>query len=295
MKKIVLSALVASSLMMASEVASDQVRLKKDIAEAKTEAKELSAKIKKLEAQLPPNEKLMTHTELGFIQTQGNTRTETFNLELDAKKAWGNHLLAISFDGQYAQDNGIESKNKYATEIEYGYKLTKKLSATYLVGYKKDRFSGFDYQAYTGPGLKYLLIKTKAHNLDVEGSILYSEDDIEDTKYDASGSIISYPNPNNIATATTTGGAINRYGSYRAKAVYGWQMFSNLKFDQELSYRAEFTDADVFFVYSKTAFSSKVSDIFSAGISYKVDYVNTPPPEKETTDRTFTVNLIIDY
>lgn len=295
MNKIVLSLVVASSLLMASEVAKDQEQLKKDIAQSKAEAKALSEKIKKLEAQLPPNEQLMTHTELGFIQTQGNTKTETFNLELKAKKGWGNHLLKFSLDAQYALDNDNETKNKYATELEYAYKLTDKLSATYLIGFKQDKFSGFDYQAYTGPGLKYNAIKTKAHILDIDGSILYSEDNVEDTNYDALGNIIAYPNPDNIATASTTYGAINRYGSYRVKGVYAWQMLTNLKFDQELSYRAELKDLTVFFVTSKTAFSSKINSTFSAGISYKVDYVNSPPTGKENTDKTFTANLIIDY
>jgi len=295
LNKIVLSLVVVSSLLMASEVAKDQEQLKKDIAQSKAEAKALSEKIKKLEAQLPPNEKLMTHTELGFIQTQGNTQTETFNLDLAAKKGWGKHLIKFSLDAQYALDSENETKNKYATELEYGYSLTDRLSATYLIGFKQDKFSGFDYQAYTGPGLKYLLIKTTKHNLALDGSILYSQDNVEDTKYDALGNIIAYPNPSNTPVASTTYGAINNYGSYRAKGVYAWQMLTNLKFDQELSYRAEFNDSTVFFATSKTAFSSKINSTFSAGISYKVDYVNSPPTGKENTDKTFTANLIIDY
>jgi len=52
---------------------------------------------------------------------------------------------------------------------------------------------------------------------------------------------------------------------------------------------------DTYFAFSKTALSTKFSDIFSAGISYKVDYSNSPATGKEYTDRTFTANLIIDY
>ena len=295
MKKIILSTLVASSLVMASEVAENQEQLKIDIAAAKAEAKASAAKVKELEAQLPPNEKLMTHTELGFIQTEGNTKTKTLNLELDAKKGWDKNLVMFSFDAQYAEDNNIESKNKFATELEYGYQFKEKLSITYLVGYKEDKFSGFNYQAYTGPGLKYLLLKTSKHNLNLEGSILYSIDDVEDTKYDAFNNIIAYPNPNNTATASILRGATNEYSSYRAKAAYAWQMLSNLKFDQELTYRSEFEDSKNYFVFSKSALSSKINSIFSAGISYKIDYVNTPPSGKKNTDKTFTANLIIDY
>ncbi|WP_321779469.1 DUF481 domain-containing protein [Sulfurimonas sp.] len=288
MKKIVLSLLIINSLIMANQ-------LQDDISAAKAEAKEANDKVKELEAKLPPNEKLITRTELGFIKTDGNTKTKTFALEVKAKKGWDKHLLSILFDGQYAEDNNIESKNKFFAELEYGYSFTDRLSVTYLIGYKQDKFSGFDYQAYTGPGIKYLAIKTDAHNLNLEGSILYSEDDVEDTNYDASGNVLSYPNASATPTASTKAGMINRYGAYRAKGVYTWQILTNLKFEQELTYRAEFKDSSVYFAYSKTAFSSKISDMFSAGISYKADYVNSPPTGKKNTDTTFTANLIIDY
>lgn len=270
-------------------------QLQDDISAAKAEAKAASEKVKELEAKLPPNEKLMTHTELGFIKTNGNTETTTFALEVNAKKGWDKHLVSIIFDGQYAEDNGIESKNKFFTELEYGYSVTDRLSATWLLGYKQDKFSGFDYQAYTGPGVKYTAIKADAHTLNLEGSVLYSEDDVEDINYDASGDAISYPNASGTTTVSTTDGMINRYGAYRLKGDYTWQILSNLKFDQELTYRSEFKDSSVYFAYSKTALSSKISDMFSAGISYKIDYVNSAPTGKENTDTTFTANLIIDY
>ena len=52
MKRILLSTLVASSLVMAAESTNE----------------------------------LTTHTELGFIDTQGNTKTQTFNLDSKIKK-----------------------------------------------------------------------------------------------------------------------------------------------------------------------------------------------------------------
>ncbi|MEA2092087.1 MAG: DUF481 domain-containing protein [Campylobacterota bacterium] len=265
MKKIVLSALVASSLVMANE------------------------------PDLVKDDALVTHTEFGYIETQGNTVTKVYNLDAKVKKGWGRHIFELTFDGQYASDKNIETKNKYLAELEYDYEISDRFALDYLTGYKRDKFSGYRYQFYTGPGAKYKAIVTEAHNLSVEGNVLYSRDSVEDIHYDAAGDIIAYPNPAGIATASTLKGKAKDYTSYRVKGVYGWQMLENLKFDQELSYRAEFKDSDIYFVYSKTAFSSKISDIFSAGISYKVDYVNTPPEGKEYTDRTFTANLIIDY
>ena len=265
LKKILLSGVVLSSLVMAAEP-----DLKKD-------------------------DLLKTHTEFGYIETQGNTRTQTFNLESKVKKGWGKHIANLLFDGQYASDKNEEIKNKYLLELEYDYEFTDTLAFSYLVGYKQDRFSGYDYQFYTGPGAKYKAIKTDKHNLSLEGNILYSSDEIEDTKYTQNGQIIKYPNPDNLTTARTEKGYTDDYAAARAKLVYEWKILENLKFDQELSYRCDLGDIDTYFAFSKTALSTKFTDIFSAGVSYKVDYANNPATGKEYADRTFTANLIIDY
>lgn len=295
MKKIILSLVLASALVVASEEIVNEEALRAEIAESKAQKSALDDKIKSLQSKLP-HAKLIAHAELGFMKTQGNTNTDTFNLDLNVKKGWNKvHLVEFSFDAQYATDDKVETKNKYLAELGYGYSLTDRLSATYLLGYKEDKFSGYDYQFYTGPGLKYAFIKTQDHKLTFEGSALFSQDSIEDSKYDATGSSIPYPNPDNLIAVRIQKGEVDRYASYRIKGIYGWQIFSNLKFDQDVSYRSEFNDSSVIFIASKSALTSKINSTFSAGISYKVDYVNTPPQGKKHTDKTLTANLIIDY
>jgi putative salt-induced outer membrane protein len=238
---------------------------------------------------------LVTHTELGYIETSGNTKTKTFNLDANAKKAWGRHEGKILFDGQYSEDNNVETKNKYLVELNYGYAFTDRLSFDYLVGYKADKFSGFDYQFYTGPGLKYKAIDTKKHKLSLQANILYALDQYADKEYDVAGVEIPYPNPNNTPVASVEKGKKNEYTSYRLKGVYDYQITQTLKFNQELTYRGDFESSDNYFVYSKSSLMAKLSDIFSAGLSYKIDYMNRIPEGKEHTDKTFTFNLIADY
>lgn len=237
----------------------------------------------------------VTHTELGYIETQGNTKTQTFNLDAKAKKNWDKNALLFLVDAQYASDQAVETKNKFLSELEYDYEFTERFAFSYLAGFKQDKFSGYAYQAYTGPGARYTALHEQKHTLNLEGSILYSQDDKEDTNFNASGAIITYPNAAGVAAVTTTEGEVRAYSSFRAKAVYNWQILENLKFDQELNYRVSLGDADNYFIFSKTGFSSKFSDMFSAGVSYKVDYINYAAIGKDYTDRTFTANLIIDY
>ncbi len=213
---------------------------------------------------------LATHTEMGYIQTNGNTKTKTFNLDSKAQREWGVHGLNFVFDGQYAKDRDTTTKKKFFTELGYDYAYTPRLAFSYIAGYKYDAFSGYDYQAYTGPGIKYKAIVQDTQHLTLEANALYSQDKIE--------------NP----SETTS------YAAYLARASYDLQINQNLKFTQDLSIRGSFEDGDNYFVYSKTALISKISDMFSAGISYKLDYANIPQAQYKT-DETLTFNLIMDY
>ncbi len=248
------------------------------------------------EPNLVEDNKLVTHTQLGYIETQGNTVSKIFNFEGNIKKGWGRHITTLSLDVLYGSEDEIENKNKFLVEFEYDYEITDRFALDYLVGYKEDKFSGFDYQAYTGPGAKYKAIITDNHNLTLDGNILYAQDSKENLYYDSLGEQLFYPFANVIRDPSkTVNGEVHSYGAYRAKLIYSWQMLENLKFAQDLSYRAAMDDETEYFVESNTAFSSKISDIFSAGISYKVDYINNAADGKEYSDRTFTANLIIDY
>ncbi len=275
MEKITLSLLLASSLMMAIEV--DQTKLALDIAEAKVQKSAAEAKLKSLEDQLPQNQDIITHVKLGYIRTDGNANTQTFATDGSFKKAWGRNSASIIFDLQYGDAEGVEIKHRYFTELKYAYLFTDTLSFSYIMGYKDDRFSSFNYQTYTGPGLKWATYKSAKQQLDLKGSILYSQDQFQEQHV--------------VAPAEAT---LN-YSSYLATASYELQILDNLKFNQDISYRASFEDSNNYFVFSASSLSSKLSDIFSAGISYKVDYTNEVAPGVLQRDNTLAAYISLDY
>lgn len=240
-----------------------------------------------------------THTELGYVSTQGNTNTKSGSLDFVGKQKWDKNAVQLDIDYLYGEENGIENNNKLLVEFNYDYFFTEVFAFNYLIGYKDDKFSGFDYQFYTGPGLKYIAIKNDAHDLVFQGNILYSKD-VKTPKYylDATkAEEIKYPYPTGLTGAYRDpfSGESDSYWSYLLKADYKWKITKSFKFIQNLRYRSEFSNSDNYFVQSKTGVESKISDIFSMGISYKVDYVNLPPEGNKHTDKTFSVTLIIDY
>ncbi len=214
---------------------------------------------------------LKTHTELSLVNASGNTDNTSFAFEMKADKNYGKHEFRADANAYYSKDSDISTKNKWMLELNYDYMITDRLSFNYLFGYKQDKFSGFDYQFYTGPGVGYKVVNTTKHKLNVQANLLYSIDKIE-----------------NISDT-------NDYLGYGAGLNYEWLVMENLKFKQDLKYRGSFDDSENYFVNSKTAIESKISGMFSMGISYAIDYANLPAAGKESTDRTLLASLIIDY
>ena len=283
LKKILFISASLSCLVFAN---ASTIDTSKQILDTKAQIAELQAKLQELEnatttqkqkdeelalIKKRKDEALKTHTEFGFVSTKGNTNTTAYNLDTKIQKAFNKHQLTFLGDGEYASDNGTDTKNKYLLELNYGYKLNKNLYLEYILGYKYDEFSGYDYQAYTGPGLKYKAIQSDVHNLDLSSALLMSTDKQE-----------------------SDADAYN-YTSARVKIEYSWQVFKNLKFAEIFTYRADITKTDDYFIFSKTAFTSKISDIFSVGLNYKIDYVNMAEIGKQRTDKTLSANLIADF
>lgn len=213
---------------------------------------------------------IVTHSEFSYINTKGNTNTTSLAFEGSAKKQWNEHIFRLNANMYKSTDKGQTSKDKWSSELNYDYQICPRTSVNYLIGYKEDRFSGFEYQMYTGPGMGVKAIDSTGHKLDFQANILYGQDKPENLPSDS-------------------------YFSSKFGMIYRWQIQDNLKFIQEATYRINLEKTHYNFFYSKSAIETKINSSLSMGVSYKIDYVNTPPPPSVRTDRTFLASLIIDY
>ena len=202
------------------------------------------------------NKLLNSHIELGYVQTKGNTDTQTFNLDGKIDKTIDLHSLEFKFDVIYGENSGVQNKNRYTLIGNYGYKFSSKVGATYNVTYIDDKFSGYEYQFATGPGLTYDAYSSDIQHLKLKAGILYAKD-----KFD--------------------NGSINEYASYATTLNYDIQLLEDLKFLQDLTFKGDMKNSKNYFVYSKSALTTKISNYFSAGLSYKVNYMNLPPDGKK--------------
>ncbi len=246
-----------------------QQRAVLEIDAAKERLKEANARIEKVQ-ELSEEARYKTKTELSYSNTKGNTETSQFGLALHAERKRKKNTITLDLTALQSSNNGIENNNKWLALLQYDRALSEDLYFNYLVSYGEDRFSGFDYQFYTGPGLGYKVLQSDTQKLNLSGNTLYSKDSI-------------------------AGGGTNEYVSGLAGVEYVWQILDNLSFRENATYRSQLDDGDNYFVYTKTAINSKINGNFSLGLSYQIDYKNIPVVTKERTDRVFLASLVIDY
>ncbi len=275
--------LLAASLFSAGlseeEIARDKAELEsatKIADEAKAEIKTAKAKLAEAEKRIKKVEqhseeaRYRTKTDLSYSNTQGNTKTTRFGLGFHGERKRKKNTMTLDLDALQSSSNGIEDNNKWLAAFQYDRDIIKGLYFNYVISYGEDKFSGFDYQFYTGPGFGYKLLKRDAHTLSVRGNALYSKDSIEN-------------------------GGTNEYAAWLAGFKYRWQILDKLSFTEDAHFKSQMDQFENYFVYSKSSIESRINSIFSLGMSYQVDYKNIPALGKERTDRVFLASLIINY
>ncbi len=123
--------------------------------------------------------------ELGFIRTTGNTETQTTALKADVVyevDKWRHTGHAEGF-GQQSKDDvtneNVVSAERYEISGKSDYKFTPRDYAFGLVKFKKDRFSGFEYEDTVALGYGNKAIKQDNMELDLEigpGARFYKPD-----------------------------------------------------------------------------------------------------------------------
>ena len=99
-----------------------------------------------------PKKPLTGQSELGYVQTSGNTKTQTLNAKVkvnQAISAWENTYGLEALNASQAEQTSAE---KYAAKAQGNRLFTAKDYAFGLLTYDDDRFSGFDYEATTAVG-----------------------------------------------------------------------------------------------------------------------------------------------
>lgn len=214
-----------------------------------------------------------TRVEVSYTDSSGNSEAEALSGKLETKREGDVNRYFGKASVFRTEDDNEETANKWLADVRWERVLQKRLFAFIAADYLKDKFSGFDYKVGAGPGLGFDIYKTDRHSLKGLLAIYYYYEKFS-------------KGPRSK----------DDYIAGKASLNYEWQIFENMKFQEDLSFIESFKDSEKYFVNSETAVEFAIQKNLSLRVSYTVAYQNEPPsPDVKNSDRVFFTSLIIDF
>jgi putative salt-induced outer membrane protein len=159
--------------------------------------------------------------ELGFVNTNGNSETQTVNAKLKLTKdteKWAHQANLAALSNSNSESTTAE---KYTAAFQSDRKLDERSFLYGLATYEDDRFSGFKYQATVGAGYGYKVINNDERTLTLEIGPGYRVNSVDDV-VDANGLVII---PGDEESEVTL----------RLGEIYVWKFSETAEFNQYLT------------------------------------------------------------
>tara|TARA_R110000803_G_scaffold20032_7_gene51791 strand:+ start:2452 stop:3225 length:774 start_codon:yes stop_codon:yes gene_type:complete len=213
--------------------------------------------------------------------TTGNTDTTDVGLGIDVAREQGLWTYEFVADGEYGEQDGIESRNRYFLSGDVDRLLNEKLFAFGRTSYEVDQFTGFDSRSFVGGGLGYHIFDGEQIKWTVRGGPGVKIDEVKRTvTTDSLGAPLIIP-----AETESSFGAV-------ARSAFGYKFNDNVKLTNE---------TDVLYGEASTqienmvALTASVSTSISARVSYNVRYDTNPADGFEDTDTALKVALVYGF
>ena len=113
-------------------------------------------------------EPLKGEAELAFVNTSGNSETETLNAKLGLQKQNESWLHAAALGALKSKSDDVTTAEKFNLGLQSDLALGERSSFFVIGSYEDDKFSGFDYQASVGVGYGYKVIDNDVRKLKLE-------------------------------------------------------------------------------------------------------------------------------
>jgi putative salt-induced outer membrane protein len=210
--------------------------------------------------------------ELSYVNTSGNTQTETLSGKLSAEYPEGKTRFFSHLSYLFSKNSGDVSANRLDTGLRLERVLFNRLFVYTAVTYEKDKFSGYDYRFSFGPGIGWDIAKSEKHILKAMASFLYFFD--------------GYALP---------GDPTDDYGTASAGLEYQWKISENVDFETKAAYMASLKESEKYFITGESALKVAINSALAIGISYHIKHQNlVPAPNIKKTDTTFLTSLIVN-
>jgi putative salt-induced outer membrane protein len=213
--------------------------------------------------------------------TTGNTQTTDLGLGIDVTREEGVWTYEFVADGEYGEQDGVESRNRYFLSGDVDRVLSDKLFAFGRLSYEVDQFTGFDSRSFVGGGLGYHIHDGEQIKWTVRGGPGVKIDEIKRTATtDSLGAPLILP-----AETVSSFGAV-------ARSAFGYKFNDNVKLTNETDLLYGETSTQI---ENMVALTSSVSSAISARVSLNVRHDTNPADGFEDTDTALKVALVYGF
>ena len=204
--------------------------------------------------------------ELSFINTNGNTQTQSFGVKGGYDYDWEKTAIRTKGNLTTSKERRTTTAENYFLMEKFEWKFKKPSYLFNLLSWGKNRFSGIDNRTTSGAGYGLRVLESKRHDLIIESGYQQIWEDRE-------------------AASAESFGSIRLFSSYRFKVS------QTAELSQSAEYIKEFDNSDAFRFVSLTSLSSVITSRLSLKLTYEIKYDNDPPLAFIKTDTTGTVSL----
>ncbi len=219
----------------------------------------------------PPEPLWKAKVGLSYLATSGNSESTTAGVDLAAARRpepWGLEVLA-SYDRAESADQ-LESERTFAA-LRGKRALGGRWDLFAEVTGERDEFAGFDLRAAITTGATAHVLTGPRHLLDVDLGLSWTEENRVGEEPDES------------------------YAGGRVGLTYQWKISERAAGGQRLNGYPNFETTGDWRLESATTLETAVTERLAIRFAYEVRYKNEPVGDRESTDTTTRLSLVVNF
>ncbi|MCG6968762.1 MAG: DUF481 domain-containing protein [Gammaproteobacteria bacterium] len=218
-------------------------------------------------AKAPPVDPYKGNVELGYVNTSGNTETQTLNAKAKVEALYDKWRQTLQLEALNSSDGDVTTAERYTASMKSDYRFSKRDYAYGLLSYENDRFSGYDYRTSVNLGYGRRVIDTTPLWLELEVGPGYRFSKLSDDG-DQDEAVL------------------------RLAGSLGWQVSESALFEQDLS--TEIGEDDTI-SKSVSALSMQIIGSLAMKLSYVYRYVSDVPVGVQKKDTETSATLVYKF
>ncbi len=206
---------------------------------------------------------------LSFLATSGNTETETLGLDFQlasTPEPWGVELVAQL---QRAEEDSVQTAERYYLSARLKRSLGERWDFFLGLSGEQDEFAGLDLRTLVETGFVYTVPTKETHALSIDLGATWTDED----------RVPPEPDTDHI-------GAI-------LGLAYEWKISETATFSERLATFPNFDDSDDWRFESTTALTASINARFAIQVAYELRFRNRPIGERDDTDATTKISLVM--